>query len=225
MQIILTGGGDSKYFKSIDRKFKKLMPALSNIMLIPVATNRRNHSYCLKRIKETFDQLKFNKISVCSELDKLKYDTLELHHALYIDGGNTFKLIQSIRNSNFKKLVTKFIAKNGIINADSAGAIVLGKNISTALIGKIADKNSVQINKYQGMNMLYNYSIHCHFDPKEEMQELLKFSKLKGATLALTEKTAIYLNGRKGEVIGLGHLYIFKNGKLKVIKPKERFNL
>lgn len=220
----MTGGGDSSYFKQIDRRFKKLLPQLSNIMLIPVATNRRNYSYCLKRIKETFDQLKFNKIDVCSDLKGLNYTNLELFHAIYIDGGNTFKLIDEIRKSNFKKLLVKFIQKDGIINADSAGAIVLGKNIKTALIGKIADKNSVNITRYQGLNLIYNYSIHCHFEPKEELQDLIELS-YKESILALTEKTAIYLNNKNGEVIGLGSLYLFHQGKYKIIKPKGKFKL
>lgn len=224
MQIIITGGGDSKYFKQIDRRFKKVLPPLSNIMLIPVATNRRNHSYCLKRIKETFDQLKFNKIDVCSDLKKLDYARLELFHAIYIDGGNTFKLIDEIRKSNFKNNLKKFVLKKGIINADSAGAIILGKNISSAKIGKIADKNTVNISRFQGLNLLYDYSVHCHFDPEDEMEDLIELSK-KTAVIALTEKTAIYLNNKSGEVIGLGSLYIFKNKKVKIIKPKGKFKL
>lgn len=224
MQIIITGGGDSKFFKQIDRRFKKLLPPLSNIMLIPVATNRRNHTYCLKRIKETFDQLKFNKVDVCSELKKLDYSKLELFHAIYIDGGNTFKLIEEIRKSNLKKHLQKFIDKKGIINADSAGGIILGKSIATANIGKIADKNTVNITRFQGLNLIHNYSVHCHFDPTEEMDELIKFSK-KSSVLALTEKTAIHLNNRNGEVIGLANLYIFKNGKYRIIKPKGKFKL
>jgi peptidase E len=225
MEIIITGGGDSEYFKQIDRHFKKLMPQRSNILLIPVATNRRNHRYCLRRIQDTFSQLEFNKIDVCSDLKTMKWNHVELFHSIYIDGGNTFKLMHEIRNSKFKDIIKKFIANGGIINADSAGAIVLGKNIKTASIGKIADKNSINLNNYRGLNLLFNYSIHCHYDYKNENDQLIKYSLKHGATLALTEKTACYIHNKKLHVIGRAPLYIYQDGKEKVLKPKESLTL
>jgi dipeptidase E len=225
MEIILTGGGDSDYFKQIDRHFKKLMPKKSNILLIPVATNRRNHQYCLRRIQQTFSQLEFNKISVCSDLKDLKWEHVELFHSIYIDGGNTFKLMHEIRNSKFKNIIYKFINSGGIINADSAGAIVLGKNIRTASIGKIADKNSIKLDNFRGLNLLNNYNIHCHFDYKNENDQLKNFSKKYGNTLALTEKTACYIKDNKLLVIGRAPIHLYKNGVEKTYNPKQILTL
>jgi dipeptidase E len=225
MQIILTGGGDSEHFKQIDRQFKKLMPKKSNILLIPVATNRKNHRYCLRRIQETFSQLEFNKVDVCSDLEHMSWKHTELFHAIYIDGGNTFKLMSEIRNSKFKLILKKFINNGGIINADSAGAIVLGKNIKTASIGKIADKNSIKLTSFRGLDLINNHNIHCHFDHKNEKDQLITFSIKYGPTLALTERTAVYINNKKLTVIGKSKLYYYKNGKEVIIEPKNSINL
>lgn len=225
MEIILTGGGDSKFFRQIDRQFKKILPKKSNILLIPVATNRKNYRYCLRRIQDTFEQLEFNKIDVSTDLTKLNWKLLELFHALYIDGGNTFKLISEVRNSKFKNLLNKFLENGGILNADSAGAIILGKNIKTASIGSIADKNTIQIKKYHGLNILNNYNVHCHYNFKEEKTQIKNFSLKSGDTIALTEKTAIYIKNNKITVLGLAPLYIYRNGIEKIIKPKETFIL
>jgi len=221
MEFILTGGGDSMYFKKIDRHFRKLMPKKSNILLIPVATNRRNHRYCLKRIQDTFSQLEFNKIDVISDLQELSWRHTQLFHAIYIDGGNTFKLINEIRKSSFKKIIIKFLNNGGIINADSAGAIILGKNIRTASIGSIADKNSIKIKNFSGLNLLNNYNIHCHFDYNEEKELLILFSKKYGDTIALTESSSVYIKNNKVFVIGRSPIYLYKSGKEKIIRPSE----
>lgn len=224
-QIIITGGGDSDYFKKIDRQFKKLLPAKSNIFLVPLASSRKNHAYCLHRIKETFSQLNFNHIKVCSNLKSLDYGLLTLFHAVYIDGGNTYKLTKLARESNFQKQLKKFLDEGGVVNGDSAGGILLGKYVDTAKIGDIADRNTVRLTDFSGLNLLKGWSVHCHFHPETEMGEVSDYVKERGKTLALTDKTAIYLNGKEGKVIGRGDLYIFKKKHVEIVRPGERFSL
>ncbi len=224
--FILTGGGDSKYFKEIDLYFKSLMPEKSNILLIPLASNRRNHAYCLKRIKTTFRQLKFNKIDVCSDLTKLDAHYLSLFHAIYIDGGNTYQLLQALKVANTKKLFTTFLAKGGIINADSAGAIVLGRNIKTAAIGEHADDKKIDLKSYLGLNFFYGLNIHCHYRPDFEQNEVLAFSSKYGPTLCLTERTSLSIIASKVQVIGQDSAYLFsKDGTIRQIKPNKKFNI
>jgi peptidase E len=224
-QFILTGGGDSSCFKLIDLQFKKLLPPQANILLIPVASKRKNHAYCLRRIKYTFKHLKFNKVKLCDDLQTLSWDYLSLFHAIYIDGGNTFLLANYLHQSSLKKLFIKFLDQQGVINADSAGAIVLGKNILTAQIGENPDQMKMKLSHYRGLNLLNGWNVHCHFDPETEREEVLDYSKRFGKTLCLTESTAIFIKNNRGLVIGIGDLYLVSQTKIITIKPGQSFKL
>lgn len=219
--LILTGGGESKYFKEIDLKFKSLLPSKCNILLIPLASNRKNHSAILKRIKQTFNVLRFNNISICQDLTKINWDYLSLFHAIYIDGGNTFTLMKLLQERKVKSLFRRYLKEGGIINGDSAGAIVLGKKVDSAYFGTSKDKNFAGLKDYTGLNFIFNWYIHCHYDVSEDKQ-IFDYVKSGKKLIALSEKSAVFIKGNKLKVIGKHSAYIFtKNKKLEIKQNKQ----
>lgn len=223
-KIILTGGGDSKHFRDIDLKFKSWLPPRCNILLVPLGTNRKNHNYALKRIKSTFKVLKFNNIAVCSDLSNLSWDFLSLFHAVYIDGGNTFTLMHHIQQAKVNKLFKKFLDHGGIINGDSAGAIVLGKKVDSAYFGEVADRNRAGLKDYSGLNFLSHWHIHCHYteDEKEEIKDYVKSGR---KLIALPDNGAVAVHGDKLRVIGKSSIVLYHRNKNIVIKPGKSIDL
>lgn len=192
MKLILSGGGDSSYFKKLDKHFLSLMTKNPTLLLIPLAGDPDTYGDCLERIVDTFSTIDFENIELCLEINDLTWDYIKNFDAIYIDGGNTFRLMNQIRNSHFYELLHRFLFHGGIVNGDSAGAIILGSHIETAHFGHHGDENEVDLISYQGLNLLGNVAIHCHYNEETDDEEILDFVETYGFdVLALPESTGV----------------------------------
>ena len=219
----MTGGGDSENFTKIDAHFLSLLSEDPTLLFIPLAGEPESFTDCHERIKETFSTIEFENIEMCLDLKDLKWSHLKNFDALYIDGGNTFKLMKHIRESHFYELLRMFIHNGGIINGDSAGAIILGSHLETAHFGTIGDENLSGLISYQGLNLLGDWVIHCHYDLTDDF-EIKTFTRQVGLpVLALAEDTAIAVEDGQINVFGPGMLKVFQNNKSFTILPGESF--
>ena len=141
---------------------------------------------------------------------------LENYSALFIGGGNTFKLLKDLKDSGSFEKIKVFIENNGIVFGGSAGAIILGQCIDTC---KYADKNDVDLKDLMGFDVVSHFSFLCHFTnqdkEKTELNKdyLLKLSKNK-KIIALPEEDTIYYENGKFEIIGNRPFYIFEEGNM-----------
>ena len=141
---------------------------------------------------------------------------LENYSALFIGGGNTFKLLKDLKDSGSFEKIKVFIENNGIVFGGSAGAIILGQCIDTC---KYADKNEVDLKDLMGFDVVSHFSFLCHFTnqdkEKTELNKnyLLKLSKNK-KIIALPEEDTIYYENGKFEIIGNRPFYIFEEGNM-----------
>ncbi|MCR9205606.1 MAG: peptidase E, partial [Halobacteriovoraceae bacterium] len=126
MKLIMTGGGDSLHFEEIDQFFINLLDKDANLLFIPLAGDPDSWEDGLSRIKQTFSTIQFSKIEMCLDLSKLRWKKLKKFDAIYIDGGNTFDLMEEIHHTHFYELLHRFLHHGGVVNGDSAGAIILG---------------------------------------------------------------------------------------------------
>ena len=225
MKLIMTGGGESRHFTEIDKHFIKLLSKNPTLLFIPLAGNKRSWKNSLARIAETFSTIKFNNIESCSDLHDLTWDYLKNFDAIYIDGGNTFQLVDFIRDTHAFELLHRFLHHGGVINGDSAGAIVLGSHIETAHFGQHGDQNKAGVISYQGLNLLGNWAIHCHYK-RSENKEIRKFVKDYGfPVLALHDESSVFIKDRRLKVIGKKSVTIFTNNEVKIIKSGSSFRL
>lgn len=209
MKLIMTGGGESEHFEEIDQHFISLLEDDASLLFIPLAGEENNWQNGLKRISETFSTIEFNNIEMCLDLAELDWDYLSGFSAIYIDGGNTFQLMSKIRHTHTYELFHQFLNHGGVINGDSAGAIVLGSHLETAHFGDIGDENEVGIISYQGLNFLGNWAVHCHYQSEED-QEILEFVSNYGfPVLALHEESAISIVNKEFKVFGHSEVSIF----------------
>lgn len=221
MKLILTGGGDSSHFKEVDEHFIKQLGKNPALLYIPLARTKRSWKSGHKRIIETFSTISFDNIEMCLDLGSLSWEYLKSFNAIYIDGGNTFQLMDFIRETHAFELLHRFLNNGGVINGDSAGAIILGSHIETAHFGLHGDENKAGIISYQGLNILGNLAIHCHYQRAED-KEIKKFVKDYGfPVLALHEASAVSVNKRRLKVFGKRSVALFREGKVKMIKSGD----
>lgn len=225
MRLILTGGGDSDHFKDIDQYFIGLLGEDPHLLFIPLAGDPDTFDDGLERIQETFSTITFDKIEMCLSLAELEWDTLKNFDAIYIDGGNTFTLMEEIRNTHFYELLHRFLHHGGVVNGDSAGAIILGSHLETAHFGDTPDENETDVISYQGLNLIGNYAIHCHYQDSEQKEVQEFVNEFGFPVIALYENSALYIEKKNLQVIGEASAIIFRPMSTQEVRPNSGISL
>lgn len=118
--------------------------------------------------------------------DELR-ELLKTIDVIYVQGGNTFYLIDAIRKSGFEKVVREFLARGGLYIGVSAGTLVAGRSIEFA---KGADPNELRLTDYSGMNLVdLIFDVHCESGSDE------------GGVVKLTDDQAVLVNNDKIKII------------------------
>jgi dipeptidase E len=137
---------------------------------------------------------------------------LNVYDAIYMGGGNTYKLLDYIYKEKLDKKLLDFIKKEGIIYGGSAGAMVLGKDIRTA-----EEENDKNYLNYIGLNLIENKSIICHYEENLDSKILLLTKRTNSEIIALPEDSGLIVNS-EGEIIEIiGKAYIFSEGDKRSI--------
>lgn len=156
-------------------------------------------------------------ITMLTNLDSIGIDYLKTFDAVYMGGGNTYKLLRRIKNSNFDSVLRTYVGKYGHIYGGSAGAIVMGKNIET-----VKEENTISYNQSDGINLLKDLSVICHFKntPKEKRRIYKFINRHNSGVFALPEETGLIITGSEIEVVGRKPAYVFYKGSFPFSKVK-----
>ncbi len=194
-KLFLAGGGDENQSKSFDTIFAKHIRPNDKIMYIPIAMNEEatHFTKCFNWFKKTFNRLsiKPEQIMMITELKDITSNLLNKTRAVYIGGGNTFKLLHKIKKTGLDKRLINYYKNGGIIYGGSAGAIILGRTINTC---KRSDKNTVNLKDVNGLNLAHDYSIWAHY--KQSDDELIKeyVNKYNESLLIIPEDSGVIIN-------------------------------
>ncbi len=211
-KLFLSGGGGSSDSKVLDEAFVNLI-GNGKILYIPIAMPSGKISYesCYDWITSTISDVsnRFVSIDMCVNLMDLNKDLLDKYSAIYIGGGNTYKLLQDIEDSNFRDLLLSAINNGIIYYGGSAGAIITGSDIAT-----VAEENDNNYKFEKGLSLLGRYSILCHYNGNQD-EKIKKYIGLKNnPVIALSEKTGLIISNQRAMVVGSSGCFVFnKEGK------------
>lgn len=204
MAIYLTGGGDQENFKELDKHFINNLPDKAKILIIPQACDESEFEDVQERIEYCFENKKIHSFELAINPQVMDWDTLNSYDALMTEGGNTFQLIKSIRETSFFALLKKFATDtNKSIYADSAGAILLGSDVKTAFLGEDGDEDQHKLQDYRGLDIIDPWTIHAHYEPEdlEQLENILYDSG--NPIIALAEASGVLIEN--GKIISLGY--------------------
>lgn len=217
--LFLSGGGDKEQTKVIDQTFIEQINPNKPILYIPIAlVGAVPYEDCLKWITGIFNPMGLKNITMWTDLKNKTSNDLKQFSAIYIGGGNTFRLLKDLRHSKFDKVLMEYIKGEGVIYGGSAGAIILGANIMTCAH---MDPNNVNLQDYDGFNLVSDYSIWCHYQVENDNLIRSYIENYKRSVIALPEETGIFFSNEGIKVIGTSPAYIFKNEDRKVVLPSE----
>jgi len=217
--IFLSGGGGQEDTVELDEKFFSILPKKATILYIPIALNRNAAGFkaCYKWFSDCiFMHAKNKNIKAKMILQNDKVPELSKFNAVYIGGGNTFKLLTYIIQNELDKKLTNYVKKGGVLYGGSAGAIILGKDINT-----VKEENEDNSKYSQGLNLLKGLSFICHYQPKLDKKIEASVSELKTPIVALSENAGIAIHPNSTEIINSVYIFNKKKNKLNVNQLKN----
>ena len=217
MRLFLNGGGDGKICLQAYKKLNEIIDHKKPILYIPIAMEKEKYADCEKWIKNELKDIEVPYIEMITSGIELSNKNLENYSALFIGGGNAFKLLYELKSSGAFEKIKEFINNNGVVFGGSAGAIIFGYDLEACLCD---DFNEIGLEDIKGFDVLGGYSILCHYTNRNEEKiksntdYLLQLS-YKRKSIALPEEDTIFVNETNIEIIGESDYYLFENGKFK----------
>lgn len=224
MQIFLCGGGDGKQTIEANKRLNEIINHSKPLLYIPLAMSNEKYSSCFEWIKEELKDVEIPSIDMITSATEILTKNLKDYCAIFIGGGNTFKLLNDLKISGAFEKIREYINEDGIVFGGSAGAIIFGKNLKSCALDDI---NEINLEDISGFDILNGYSLLCHYTnrTKEKDEEskvyLLELSKQE-KIIALPEEDTIFVNKDTIEVIGNRPYYLFKNGKVIELKKGDK---
>jgi len=201
MKLLLSGGGDPENVIALDKLFVSMINVQETVLYIPVAwENDPTYAGCFNWFKRTYNPYGIMNLEMCTNLNFIA--DLDRFTAVFIGGGNTFKLLKEIKESQFDKKLLDYLNGGGFVYGGSAGAIIFGKTIKSA---EYADDNNVGLTDLSGFNLVGGSDVFCHYSIKDN-EFITNYSN---DLYVLYEESGLYIN--KNGIEGIGKPYLNKN--------------
>ncbi|WP_322421683.1 Type 1 glutamine amidotransferase-like domain-containing protein [Jeotgalibacillus haloalkalitolerans] len=213
--LFLSGGGDQDQTKVIDAIFIEKIDKTKPLLYIPIAMDSSQFDDCYQWIIDVFNPFGIT-VMMWTDLNNKRIDDLTSFSAVYIGGGNTYRLLNAMRASGFDQIIYHYVQDNGILYGGSAGAIIMGTDIKTC---DHTDPNHVHLQDCSGLELVNSYAIWCHYKETDEELILRYIQTSSNPVIALPEETGILLEDHQAKVIGTLPAYMFKDGTKSVVQP------
>jgi dipeptidase E len=223
-RIYLSGGGNEKQSFPLDKFFFDILPKNGRFLYIPIAL--RGHKLYptahlwMKGIIELHNRADVQ-FETVDDPSKYSLEALKEFSGIYIGGGNTWSLIEELRDSGFADILIQYIQDVGQVYGGSAGAIIMGKRIDTH-----DDENKIGLQNVTGFNLLNNFSVACHFkdDQNDRFRKWAIDNNLP--IVCLSEETGLIIEKEIALCAGTLPCTIYlADGTKKEVRPEESFDL
>lgn len=204
MKLLLTSAGLSN--EKIRDKFLELLgknPKDSTVMFVPTAADPEQDKWFVQSALNELKNLGLQILTVDLKVENEQSlgDKAAVCDVIYVNGGNTFYLLDWVRRSGFNKVLKNFLSQNKVYIGTSAGSILLGPDISVSGWGTSVDRNIVGLNDLTGLKLV-PFVISPHFTESERSILESKQKEITYPILALTDKQAIAVQGDTHEFVG-----------------------
>ncbi|HYK08227.1 MAG TPA: Type 1 glutamine amidotransferase-like domain-containing protein [Candidatus Eisenbacteria bacterium] len=127
---------------------------------------------------------------------------LENKDIVYVNGGNTFFLLNYARESGFEAVLQKFLNDGNVYVGVSAGSIICCPTIETAFYTP-PDLNTVGLTDFTGFSFV-NFLISPHFEQSGKVLLEQEAAKASLPVVVLTDMQAVLVQDGTTEIVGDG---------------------
>lgn len=196
MKLFLTSSCISENLQKPFLKFLRKNPGSIKLYFIPTASDVEEDKFYTCKSMDDFSAIGINPIWYALKYKTREQMAQELSDAdvIWVNGGNTFYLLDMARKTGFMDIVDDLVRNKGIMyGGTSAGSILASPTIEAAGFGgEGADKNEVGITDLTSFNFV-PFTAHVHYEPATEKSELLAHKK-DVAIYAIQDGGAIEVN-------------------------------
>lgn len=234
MRLILCGGGSGEQNYFANKKLNEIIDSSKPLLYVPLAMDESDHPYdsCYEWITTELSQVQLSGIDMVRSFEELAQKDYSKYCALFIGGGNTYKLLKGLKESGSFEKIEEFLNNEGIVIGGSAGAVIFGYDID---IISTMDSNEVALADTKGFNVMNGISIFPHYtNKKSELTDeenlnrlntftnaIKEFSVIKGDVIAIPEEDAVFIDEDKLEILGNRPIFYFKNGESQKFNFEE----
>ena len=179
-------------------------PADLRVLFIPTAANvNEDKSYVLTD-KNKLLSLGFH----VTELDLSQKQPSEIRNVvrksdiIYVAGGNTFYLLQEIRESGFDTMLKEFLGSGGIYIGSSAGSAVLCPSIE--YIRQMDDPTlAPRLKSFTGLQLV-DFLVLPHYDDESLREKFTLIQQEYGAQhkiLSITDNQFVFVNNGRIKIL------------------------
>jgi cyanophycinase len=154
-----------------------------------------------------------------SRIDSIKNACL-----IFISGGDQTRFLDIIAGTGIKEAIHDAYHKGALIAGTSAGASLMSKVMVTGNELKYPDGSgnfktieAGNVETIEGLGFLEKVTIDQHFVVRKRLNRMISISieNPNHVCVGIDEATAIYVNGNKASVYGVGQVVVVKNGTAK----------
>jgi len=218
MKLLLCGGGSGEQTIKANKKFNEIIDHTKPLLYVPLAMDENKHPYdgCLEWITGELSDVEIPNIEMVKTFEELANKDYTNYCAIFIGGGNTYKLLKGIKDSGAFSKINEYIHNDGIVYGGSAGAIIFGYDINSCLA---MDANDVNLEDTKGFNSINGKSIFAHYTNEHTEEAHTKFKNYltdyslnNEDVIALPEEDTIFIDGDQITIIGDRPYYVFEKG-------------
>jgi dipeptidase E len=146
------------------------------VTFIPTASNLEEVNHYMKSDKLAFEELGMivDELDIAVAAPTLIQQKITLNDYIFIGGGNTFYLLQMLRQSGADQIISRQIQQGKPYIGTSAGSVIVAPNID--YIGLMDEKDKAPLlTDYAALNMVDFYPLPHYGNPpfKETAQQTL----------------------------------------------------
>jgi dipeptidase E len=207
--------------KKLKSELLKFLPKKPEDILIGHIPNAGDVQDDISYIKESTDQLeamgmKINKIDLRKENENSLKEKLSDCDVIFVNGGNTFYLLDIIRKSGFAKVLPELLDQGKVYISASAGSYIACATIEAAGWKHTdPDRNIVNIKDLTAMKLV-PFVITAHFEEKYREAVERGAAKSKYPVVAIYDTQAVQVEGDKYQVVGDGKREFFNGFEEKL---------
>lgn len=205
MKLFLTSAGLPKETREYFLKLLDKDPKKVKVAFIPTAAYPEVDKWFVKAATDEIEKLgmSWEEIELKNEDKDSLYKKLKEFDVIYVNGGNTFYLLDWVRKSGFDQIIKKLLGEGKIYIGVSAGSILAGTNIEISGWDATWDKNVVGLKDLTGLNLV-PFVISPHFTEAERKVLEEKSKETDYSVWAITDKQAVLVDDEKVKIVGSG---------------------
>ncbi len=202
--LFLSSAGLPKETRNFCLEVLPKKPAELKVAFIPTAADLDENKWYVTSARDELNELGFKIEDVDLKIDpNILKEKLNSSDIIYINGGNTFYLLEWVRKSGLDKYLNDLIDKGNIFISGSAGSIIMGPNIELAGWDPSWDSNLNNLEDLTGLKIV-DFAISPHFTESERKVLESGKKKINYEIIPITDQQAILVQGDNHRIVGSG---------------------